>query len=97
MDHEIKPARRRFIGIGCMALTAMPLTIWADRAGATTNDSARSVMKYQNEPSGGKACIGCVQFESGTSGQALGSCKLFPGDTEISPSGYCNAWAAKTG
>jgi hypothetical protein len=95
MHDEIQSGRRRFIKLGGTSLSAIPLMVLAGRATATTNDSARTQMKYQNQPSGGKSCSGCVQFDSGTSDTALGSCKLFPGDTEISPNGYCNAWAAK--
>lgn len=25
----------------------------------------------------------------------MGGCKVIPGDTEISPTGYCTAWAKK--
>jgi hypothetical protein len=95
MEHEIKSGRRQFIKFGSGALAAIPLLVLSNRAAATTNDAARTAMKYQDQPSGGKSCSGCVQFDSGTSANALGSCKLFPGDTEISPTGYCNAWAAK--
>jgi hypothetical protein len=95
MEHEITSSRRRFIKLGGTALSAIPLLVLANRATASTNASARSQFKYQGQPMGGKSCSGCVQFVSGTSPAALGACKIFPGDTEVSPSGYCIAWAAK--
>jgi hypothetical protein len=28
--------------------------------------------------------------------RSLGGCKMFAGDTEISPNGYCSVWAKKS-
>jgi hypothetical protein len=36
-----------------------------------------------------------MQFMPGASATAPGSCKVIPNDTEISPHGYCMAWAKK--
>jgi hypothetical protein len=52
-------------------------------------------MKYQDKPSGAKHCANCMHFVPGKTPKDLGGCKIFPGDTEISPNGYCVAWAAK--
>ena len=52
-------------------------------------------MKYQDKPNGEKHCATCIQFVPGKNPKALGGCKIFPGDTEISPQGYCVAWVAK--
>jgi hypothetical protein len=95
MKKEITCARRQFIKIGCAAMTVIPLLALADKAAAASNEGLRNAMKYQNNPSGEKACGGCLLFVSGKSAKALGGCKLFPGDAEISPTGYCVAWAAK--
>ncbi|HSY27483.1 MAG TPA: high-potential iron-sulfur protein [Burkholderiaceae bacterium] len=95
MNNDITCGRRHFIKIGATSLVAIPLLVLSGSAAASVNAAARSAMNYQNQPSGNKSCSGCVQFDTGTSSSAMGSCKLFPGDTEISPNGYCNAWAAK--
>jgi len=53
-------------------------------------------LKYQNHPGpDNKHCATCLQFVPGKTSTALGGCKLYPGDTEISPHGYCVAWAKK--
>lgn len=56
---------------------------------AAKNEGMRTTMKYKDTPEGDKNCANCVQFV------APNGCKLFPGDTEVSPKGYCVAWAAK--
>jgi hypothetical protein len=52
-------------------------------------------MKYKDTPEGDKNCANCVQFVPGKTPADLGGCKIFPGDTEVSPKGYCVAWAKK--
>jgi len=44
--------------------------------------------KYQDQPKGQQRCDGCVQF------QPPNACKIVQG--EISPSGWCQLFAAKT-
>lgn len=95
MKHEIDLCRRKFIRFGSVTLAAMPLVVVSNIAASTTNPGARSALKYQNQPVAGKSCSGCTQFDSGTMLTTLGSCKLMPGDNEISPNGYCAAWGAK--
>jgi hypothetical protein len=36
-----------------------------------------------------------MQFVPGKTPKAMGGCNAIPGDTEISPEGYCIAWAKK--
>jgi hypothetical protein len=86
------PNRREFIKLGSAAI---PLLVVADQASSATNAAMRNALKYQNAPNGDKACAGCAQFVPGKSATSLGGCKLMPGDTEISPKGYCTAWTAK--
>jgi len=93
MDNQ--NSRRQFIKLGGMALSAIPLMALSNRSQATTNASMRTAMKYQDKPNGDKACAGCQQFVPGKSATDLGGCKLFAGDTEVSPKGYCVAWVAK--
>jgi hypothetical protein len=55
----------------------------------------RAAMKYKDSPEGDKSCSSCMQFVPGKSATDAGGCKIFPGDTEVSPKGYCVAWAKK--
>lgn len=93
MENADSPTRRQFIKIGAVSL---PLLVVANRASAATNASMRSALKYQDAPSGDMACAGCAQFVAGKTAAGSGGCKLMPGDTEISPRGYCTAWTAKS-
>jgi High potential iron-sulfur protein len=87
--------RRQFLKIGAAALAMIPVIFVSGRADAATNASLRTSLKYQGKPEGDKNCANCMQFVSGTSAKDLGGCKIIPGDTEISPQGYCLAWAKK--
>ena len=92
-DHHVH--RRHFLKVGAAALAIMPILVRSRGALAGTNASMRSALKYQNKPSGDKNCASCMQFVPGASAKDLGSCKAIPGDTEISPQGYCIAWVKK--
>ena len=92
MKDDIKSARRRMLKSGGAALALIPLMALIGRTYAATNAAMRASFKYQNKPDGDKACRGCVQFVPGKTAKAWGGCKIFPGDTEISPNGYCTAW-----
>ena len=92
---EDKIPRRQFLKLGGVALTMIPLMVASGRADAAVNASMRSALKYQDKPEGGKDCAQCMHFVPGASATALGSCKVLPNDTEISPHGYCMAWAKK--
>ena len=95
MEHQIALARRKFVKIGGATMIAIPLLAWTNRSLSATNAAMRTSLKYQDKPNGGKSCAGCAQFVPGSSATSLGGCKLMPGDTEISPNGYCISWAAK--
>ena len=94
MKDDITSARRRMLKSTGAALAMIPLMALIGRTYAATNAAMRTSFKYQNKPEGDKACRGCVQFVPGKTAKALGGCKIFPGDTEISPNGYCTAWVA---
>ncbi|HEY6862638.1 MAG TPA: iron oxidase [Burkholderiales bacterium] len=49
--------------------------------------ASKQAMKYQDKPNGDQKCGNCLQFE------APKSCKVVQGD--VSPNGYCIAWAKK--
>ena len=95
MKEDLKASRRQFLKIGGAAIVMIPVAALSGNAMAATNAAMRAAMKYQDKPNGGKQCSGCMQFIPGKTPTALGGCKIFPGDTEISPHGYCIAWAAK--
>lgn len=94
MKDQLKPSRRQFLKIGGAAVAMIPVLAVSGNALAATNAAMRTSMKYQDKPSGDKRCATCIQFVPGKTPKDLGGCKIFPGDTEISPQGYCVAWAA---
>jgi len=96
MRNDIASARRQFMKIGSAAIVSIPMLVFAGKTAAATNGALRAAMKYQDKPGpDNKACAGCLQFVPGKTATDLGGCKLFAGDTEVSPKGYCVAWAAK--
>lgn len=76
--------------LGGIALVAIPVVAFAAK-----NDPMRTSMKYKDSPEGDKNCSNCLQFVPGKTAADQGGCKLFPGDTEVSPKGYCVAWSKK--
>ena len=94
MEDESKSARRRMLKLGGVALAIIPVMVISGRTYAAKNAAMRTAFKYQDKPEGDKQCSGCVQFVPGKSAKALGGCKIYPGDTEVSPHGYCTAWVA---
>jgi hypothetical protein len=86
---ESQMPRRQFLKIGGAILATIPIVVVSGRADAATNDALRTALKYQGNPEGDKSCANCMQFVP------PGSCKAIPGDTEISPQGYCAVWAKK--
>lgn len=89
---ERKLSRRNLLKSGAAALAAIPVLAVSGSAFAAVNAALRASMKYQDTPKDGKDCEGCGQF---VPGKPLGGCKIFPGDTEVSPKGWCVAWVAK--
>jgi hypothetical protein len=81
--------RRQFLQIGGAILATIPIVVISGRTNAATNAALRTGLKYQASPEGDKSCANCMQFV------APGSCKAIPGDTEISPQGYCAVWTKK--
>ena len=81
--------RRQFLKLSGAILATIPVMAVSDRVDAETNAAVRAGLKYQGTPEGDKSCANCMQFV------APSSCKLIPGDTEISPQGYCTVWTKK--
>ncbi len=85
-------SRHNLLKSGAAALAAIPVLAVSGRAFAAVNQGLRASMKYQDKPGpDGKDCAGCGQF---IPGKPLGGCKIFPGDNEVSPQGWCVAWVA---
>lgn len=87
--------RRQFLKLGSAALAIIPVIAFSGRAAAATNAAMRASLKYQDKPEGEKHCANCAQFVPGKTAKDKGGCKVMPGDTEISPQGYCTAWTKK--
>ena len=83
-------SRRSLLKFGGIALAAIPVVAFAAK-----NEPMRTSMKYKDSPEGDKSCATCIQFVPGKTAADQGGCKIFPGDTEVSPKGYCVAWAKK--
>ena len=90
MQDNINQSRRNMLKLGGVALAMIPVVAFAAK-----NEPLRKAMKYQEKPEGDKKCSTCMQFVPGKTASDLGGCKVFAGDTEISPNGYCSAWAKK--
>ena len=93
--NQDQTSRRQFLKVGGATLVVIPLVVASGSAGAATNAAMRTSLKYQDKPEGDKSCATCVQFVPSPSANAPGGCKIMPGDTEISPQGYCLAWVKK--
>lgn len=90
MEKTMNLSRRNALKLGGAALAMIPVV-----ALAAKNDAMRSSMKYKDTPEGDKNCANCLQFVPGKTAADPGGCKIFPGDTEVSPKGYCVAWLKK--
>jgi len=94
MKRDLMFTRRQILKAGAAALAAIPVLAVSGKAFATTNAQMRAAMKYQDSPNADKSCAVCAQFVPGKTAKDLGGCKLFAGDTEVSPQGYCVGWMA---
>ncbi|TAK87171.1 MAG: iron oxidase [Betaproteobacteria bacterium] len=81
-----RSARRRVLRIFALAGGTAVLPGIARDARAQAKAS-KAAMKYQDQPKGDQRCSGCMQFV------APNQCKVVEGD--ISPNGWCVAYAAK--
>ena len=75
------------VGQTALALGAVATMAAATRVAAQQKISQADA-KYQPQPKGQQRCDNCVNF------QAPNACKFVQGD--ISPSGWCQLYAAKT-
>lgn len=94
MNQDSRNARRQFLQLGGNLVALVAITGLTGKAGAAQNGELRRTKHYQDSPKEGKNCMACVHFVEGKTGKDLGACQVFPGDTEISPQGYCDLWEA---
>lgn len=90
MTDLTQPNRRQFLKIGAAALVALPIVSFSGGALAAQNEAVRKALSYQTSPKDGKNCGICQNYQAATKG-----CTLYPGDTEIAPTGYCTGFVAK--
>jgi len=93
MTDNLQASRRKLLKIGG-ALAAIPVVAMTGNAMAAQNAGLRNALKYQESPKGDQKCSLCMHFVAGASATAKGSCKIMPGDTEITPNGWCVSWVA---
>lgn len=55
---------------------------------------AKSQVNYRNEPNGDAQCSACRYFQPGKDSKSMGTCQIVDGS--ISPSGWCEAYTAKS-
>lgn len=84
MSEKIDNSRRKLFKLEAGALAMIPVVAYAAK-----NEGMRKSMNYKDSPEGEKSCSNCIQFD------APNKRKIFPGDDEVSPKGYCVAWAKK--
>ncbi|MGO8829068.1 MAG: hypothetical protein ACLQT5_07465 [Steroidobacteraceae bacterium] len=93
MESQAKHSRRKILKIGMTALAVAPLVGLSEQAFATQNAAVRKALKFQETPLGDKQCSKCVNFipnkDKPGNNDDVNGCKLYPGDTEIPPHGYC--------
>ena len=89
------PSRRVWLKLVSGAAIAAPLGALSLDAHAAKNEAIRKALQYQDQPKGEQRCSTCMQFVPGKSPTDLGGCKVIPGDTEISPNGWCSAYSKK--
>jgi hypothetical protein len=94
MSVPVTPRRRFVIMSGALVAGGL---LASHGAQAQTNPALRSALKYQDKPSGANKCDNCMHWIPGPNPKAKGGCKVIPGDTQISPEGWCSAWAAVPG
>ena len=95
MTSKTSPSRRSCLVKLVQVASLVPLASFTIDASAAKNDALRKSLMYQDAPKDGKQCSTCLQFVPGKSPAGKGGCKIMPGDDEISPTGWCSAYAEK--
>jgi len=84
--------RRQLCKSAGMVFMMLPILSVCTSARANTNPALREKLNYQGKPKNGNSCTSCLEFVPVSSDQKMGTCKVIPGDDEISADGYCDAW-----
>lgn len=84
--------RRRLMAVAAAGLVTGVAVTWSGQGRAATNAGLRSALKYQDTPKDGNQCTTCTHWVAGKTPKDKGGCKIIPGDTEISPTGWCSGW-----
>jgi hypothetical protein len=94
-DNESTKISRRFIlkSAAFLAGAAVMPALVTSKAALASNKASKAAMQYQDHPKGTLECKNCIQFIPGKTAKAKGTCKVVEGD--ISPQGYCVAFAPK--
>lgn len=87
--------RRTWLRLVTTGALGAPLLGLTAPAQAARNDALRTTLKYQDKPNGNDRCTTCAHFLQGKAPTDKGTCRVLPGDTEISPTGYCVAFMKK--
>ncbi|MDA3920183.1 MAG: high-potential iron-sulfur protein [Salinisphaera sp.] len=92
-------SRRNFLKqAGGMAAGVVAIPLWfASRqaqAHPAYGHTPKSALQYQDKPKGNQKCSNCSLYIPGPSADAKGHCKVVAG--EVSPQGWCSAWAPKS-
>jgi len=91
---DISKSRRKVVSLAVGGAVLAPWLLRAGRSHAAQNAQMRTALKYQDQPNKDQRCGNCMQFVPGKTPKDRGECKIMPGDTEISPNGWCTAWVA---
>jgi hypothetical protein len=91
MSHFSK-SRRKAVSLALGSVVLAPWLLTAGRSRAAQNTEMRAALKYQDTPMKDQRCSKCAQFIPGKTPKDRGGCKVIPGDTEISPNGWCTAF-----
>jgi hypothetical protein len=95
MEKNSIQGRRNALKKLSLGIAAIPVLVMSGTAAAEKNAALRQALQYQDKPKDGKRCDQCSQWVPGKTPKDLGGCKVIPGDTEISPEGWCAAFAPK--
>lgn len=87
MNEQYNASRRQLLQAGMMVFGAT--TVAAAAATAQDAKIAQELVQYQNEPKDGAKCNACAQWVEPN------ACKIVAGN--ISPNGWCVAFAPKEG
>lgn len=87
-------SRRSMLKVGAAAFTGAVMLPILGMQTAAAAKATKEAMKYQDTPKDGQKCVDCTQWIPGKSPDAMGECKVVEG--EISPEGWCIAFAPKS-